>query len=524
MNGFGFGFGKNMGGGLVPSIANGWFSGGVSLGNIDVALTEISGIATPTDPFNEGFIFAILDGANASYKSINIGNPAITATFNVTGVVVAGLDLESMSTLRKDGISYVYLGYTGDNANALATFKIVRGIEQFGSSGNMAGAEIVCEYPPANIPAHKDCEAMFADPDTGDIWLINKRVTPIPMYRLPWSGFYVGTQTLEFMGFMTNYAPLNTLTTVRSGNNGYVVDATINPFNSREIFVKSYSKVFRWYRAVGETIQQALQRPPDQDLSEMYVGGGLADPRGIHPNGEPQGEAICHAKNGLDLYTCSEFLASDGSTAARFPLFKYTRLAKQPTTLTLQQGLTGYAGCIDTFIDQAAPAVRQDAAVSIVADFDYSAYPTTSRVRQILMKFNLAGQIASNANVVGAHLDVYINTEGLGFQIHEILGQVWNEETTWNSVGGAIQTNNVAAGEDPFSIVYTPAGSGLDLYVGFIRMNIPPEVVMRAIAKNSFDILIQAPVEDATGDGVQIDSAESATQARKPKLVINYTT
>lgn len=504
------------------------YTTGISLGNLPAARTEISDLATPRIGANAGYLFAVTDNPDNRLFAINLMGAGSAGIITIAGVVPGGSDdLESMASSNFGGFPWLALGFTGDNGSALAAFRMVTiaeptitGVDQPAYGGLIS--DFTCEYPAGQVPAHKDCECILIDPDNGDILFINKRVSPIPIYRLPYALTYTGLQTLQFAGTMTGDLPLNNISTVVSGNNGYVVGGCINPVEPREILIKAYDAIYRWWRSPGESVVDALSRRWDQILTEAYVGGGNTAPRGYHANGEPQGEAVAFHQGGTIFYSCSEFVATEGSTAARFPLFAYSRVPGPLITRTFQHGEAGFTTTTDTFIDSSAPATPQGGVASLVADFDYSAYPTTSRVRQILLYWGFTG-IPTNAIVTGAKLDLYINTEGLGMEVYRML-QNWGTNTVANDFAGRILHNDVMASSTLMGRVVTPAGAGLDTFVGFVRINLDPGQVQEWITNpaNNLGVVVQAPEEDATGDGVQIDSMEGATQARKPRLTITY--
>jgi hypothetical protein len=117
----------------------------------------------------------------------------------------------------------------GDNGNARATIAIYRIKEPVITGGNgtlTAGTDyetIVCQYPAGDVPSHKDAETLLADPDTGDLYIVTKRITPAKVYRLAHAASYSGTQTLESLGTIWTppfAAPYD------NANGGYYVGVT----------------------------------------------------------------------------------------------------------------------------------------------------------------------------------------------------------------------------------------------------------------------------------------------------------
>lgn len=508
---------------------------GQSVGNLDITHTEFSELSASVRDENVGFLWAIEDGNLPKFVAIHKATAALAGTWTLEGI--AANDVESCASALIAGNPLLYLGDTGDNANAAATIKIHRVPEPVvtGANGNIAAGTIItatCAYPVGNVPTHKDVECILADPATGDVYIITKRITPVKMYRLPFLGAYPGTTNLEFSGNLTADATFNVISTTVSGNNGYVTGGSISP-NGEEIVLRSYSALYYWKRETGETIVAALQRAPNRVLTHEYVGGGgganntaSTNRKFFHPTGEPQGEAIAFDRDGVNLFTCSEFVSDQADVAGARrvnPLFRFNRLSEVPVVRSFQTGVSptaGYAGCADTFVDQTTPAQTNGSAVSLVMDLDYSVFPAVSRARATFIKWDIS-EIPTDETVVAAYIDFWLNTEGKQFALYKIL-ESWNAATAnWDT--GVIRDD--AGGSGVPQVIYgTTQGVGvaLDVYLGFVRVNLPLALVQEWVSNpaSNFGLSGTGGPEEATGDGVQIDSSEGATAARRPKLTI----
>lgn len=398
-----------------------------------------------------------------------------------------------------------------------------------GSDGSIGTYDtIYCAFPGGNIPALRDLEGIFADPTTGDLYMVTKRSSPVDIYRLSHSASYTGTQVLTHVGQVTNDATFNTISTVVSGNNGYVVGAAMSP-DGTEILLKSYDSIYYWKKQPGETIAGCLGRKYNAILSDAYVGGGRTRIRALHSEQEPQGEAVTFDRAGSDLYTISEFVSTEadpsGTRRAR-PLFKYERLSRSPISIAFQHGVDGYSGGTDTYISSTSGTLDTNfvSATSLIFDIDFSAFPTISAQRQGLIKWDTTA-VPTGKTVTSAYVEFYINTEGKQFVAHKML-QSWDAATiTWNSVTGGISTNDVEASSAAVATLGTTNASGaLDTYVGFVRMNLPLSLAQDWVDNPStnYGLMLTGGPAESTGDGLQVDSNEGTTLTRRPKLVIAY--
>ena len=514
---------------------------GQSVGNLDTARSEISDLTYSNVAANAGYIWAIEDGNNPHFIAVRQSDAVLRGIWTLQGVSAS--DVESCSCAYVDGVAYLYLADTGDNANARSTIVIHRVVEPTvnGSNGTITSGNIhsiTCAFPAGNLPSHKDVEAIMVDPDTGDIYFITKRISPVKLYKLSHAITYTGTQTLEFVTNLTNDATFNTISTTVSGNNGYVTGAAISP-NGAEIILRSYSALYYWKRNKStETIGQCLARVYDKILTDAYVGGGggaentaSTNPKYFHPEGEPQGEAITFDENGVNLFSCSEWVSGQadvsGSRAVN-SLFKYTRSDYGLTVASFQYGVNSYTGCVDTYIDStttgAANTTNFGAATSLVMDYDYSTYPTISRTRTALIKWDISS-IPTTATVVTAYITFYIGNEGKQFALYKML-QTWDVNTITYSNSGGIALDGVEAASTPSAIFGTTQGTGkaLDAYVGFCRVNLPLSLVQGWVSNPStnFGLLGTGGPTESSGDGVQVESCESAIVSRRPKITISY--
>lgn len=514
---------------LVPH----WYDG-ISVGNLDNSANwqEQSGLATPYNPANSTYMWVLSDApANmlAAVKASDASNQGVYTLASPPTYV----DWEDVESAMVMGQPYLYVFDYGNNGNAANSrgagidMRIFRIKEPTitGSGGVIGTSDYIsidAAFPVTDGPTLRDCEASIVE-STGKIWIITKRDAVQKVYSLPHAATYTGTQTLTYEGTMTSL-PAST-TQPLGATNTYAVDAAISP-DQTEILVKNYNNVYFFPKTSSQTVMEALQ----QSLVDVpaYVGGGYdsSAPRTSHPSQEPQGEGIAFSPDGRDWYSNSEYLSSQGSSATRYPLYKYIRSPKVPVTVSFQDGVSptaGYAGTSDTYIWDTNPTTNYGADATIISD---KAIGVETDQRKALLKFDLStANIPTTAVVLGARVDLYIAQEGQGWTMHQMLVN-WDESSTYNSLTGGVTPDDVEAAipEDVRN------GANLDtIQLVTSRNNVYrpsyylfPTVQgwVSGVLPNYGWIIIATDI--TTGDGQQHASSEAVTASQHPKLTIRY--
>lgn len=499
--------------GGLPSF---WESG-AKLGDrpVTAAWLENSDCCPAMRAGNEGWIWIVSDGPTNNLMAVKVDDDPISFSglYSLSGASPS--DWESLASAVVGGQPYLYIGDTGDNANARATFTIYRVKEPVadGTGAVIAGSEfetIVCAFPGGDVPAHKDVETLLVDPLTGDMYVITKRITPASIYKLAHAASYTGTQTLEALGNVWTPA-LSQDASADASTQGYIVGGSIRP-DGCMVALKNYYSIytFVWdhdnHDSLKEALEEDLENPP-QLLFDGYVGG--TRPAGFS-NNETKGEGICWDRHGRHLYTVSEHMAAY-TLNNEHPIFEYRGLAKAPTTISFQDGASGYSGTRDTYVNSTAGSqgTASGTATTMIADYDAS-----DANRVAFLKFDLSS-VPEGAQVVGAHVQLYINTEGDDLFVHEMY-QAWDENSTFTSLGGLPAFDGVDASVDPIQTCY-----GLSPQTGSFRLNIPKETVQGWLDGTipNEGLLFHSGTNI---NGFQFRTREHATAADHPKLVIRY--
>lgn len=503
-----------------------YWADGISVGNFDNSTNwqELSGIATPNLDANSAWLWIESDSPANMIGGVSATNPATKFVLTLTGQT-AMVDLEDITSVRFNGVNYLYgmdMGNNGNGADSRGSgidMRIFRIVEPTITGSNISTSnfiEINAAFPGVNGPTLRDAESSFVDPVDGKLYIIIKRDAVQKVYSLAFANQIAGaTQTLVYEGAMTSLPESRTvaLTTTPC----YAVSACMSK-SGKEILVKNYSGIYYFPRVLGtDTVIQALQKAL---VSVSYVGGGtLPTPKTSHPNAEPQGEGVCFDFNDQDYFTNSEYNSTEGSSATAYPMFRYERLAKAPTTATFQDGVSptaGYTGTVTTYIWGTNPDTDRSAETTFVVDFT-SGNPTDDR--RGLVKWDLSS-IPTTARVVSAYIEMYISAEGQGIKAYRMLVP-WVASSTFNTLVGGVNNDGVKASvAESFR-----NGINLDTVTATMwKTNALVADVQFWVSNPSLNqgLLMKGLDESAGGDGMQFDSKAGTTASRRPKLVIKY--
>lgn len=500
-----------------------YWGNGVTVGHFDTSTNwqELSGITTPKLLANKDWYWINSDSPANMIGGVSKTNPATKFVLTLTGATAMS-DLEDITSATINGVNYLYGMDCGNNPNTANSrgsgidMRVYRIVEPTITGSDISTTnfiEIACAFPAVNGPTLRDVESSFVDPVDGKLYIITKRDATQRVYSLAHQASYTGTQTLVYEGTMTSLPSSTTvaLTTTPC----YAVSACIS-HDGRDILVKNYSNIYWFPRIVGtDTVIQALQKSL---VAVAYVGGGSTSPKTSHPNAEPQGEGVCFDFEGINYVTNSEYVSTEGSASGQYPLFRYERVSKAPTTVSFQDGVSpsgAYAGTTTTYIWGTNPTTDRSAETTFVVDFT-SGNPTDDR--RGLLKFDLSS-IPTTARVISATLEMWIAAEGQGIKAYKMLVP-WTGASTHTSLGGVNNDGTKAAVAESFR-----NGVNLDTIVNINWLtNVPIADIQDWVTNPStnYGWLMKGLDESAGGDGMQFDGKAGTTASRRPKLTIKY--
>lgn len=238
----------------------------------DPRLTESSGLGA--SPSQDGVFYSHNDSGDTARFFRFDRSGLLRAEFRLPRVNAT--DWEDMAVVRVAGRSYIYLADVGDNGENRPAVQIYRVDEPSLTSrgGEVAYQKYVITY--ADRP--HNCEAIFTDPQNGDIYLITKNPTAASVFHIPApprSGNYVAQKLGE----------LRIATGGMGGN--LVTGAAISP-DGKFVTLRTYTGA-REYPVQGR-VRDWFRQP--------YVSIEIAP--------EQQGEAICYNRAGTALITSTE--------------------------------------------------------------------------------------------------------------------------------------------------------------------------------------------------------------------------
>ncbi|WP_066632735.1 hypothetical protein [Labilibacter marinus] len=221
------------------------------------------------------------------------GNQA--GQFKLEGITA--IDYEDIAINTEEGKDYIYLGDFGDNKEKRKTVSIYRfqepkftvAQEYFRDTVNTID-QIEYQYLDKDFEeaVSYNCEALFVDPISRNIYVITKGKSIAHLYKITYPYSFNKINDAHLCGSFT--IPPNQITAADISADG------------KEILIKTYEHVLYWRRDLSQSVEEILQT---SFIRVPYLG-------------EPQGEAICFISNG-GYVTVSE---QNPSVKTKFNFYK----------------------------------------------------------------------------------------------------------------------------------------------------------------------------------------------------------
>ncbi len=252
-----------------------------------MAWGEVSGLAAGSV---DGVLWAHSDAQGSGAEVYAISTDAILlGTFVLSGVNDYDFEDIARGPGPDDGVSYLYIGDTGDNSERRSSVTIYRFPEPQSFGGSMiTGVEsIELTYP----DGPRDAETLIIDPVSGDLILVERDRADQGV-----TGIYVAEAPLNTSG----PTELTKTGTVVFGTPPLVgdVDATggdVSP-DGTHVIVRSHDAIYLWARDPEQPLHTAFDAEPcATPLVDEYKGEALAwahDGSGYYSGGEGSNQPL----------------------------------------------------------------------------------------------------------------------------------------------------------------------------------------------------------------------------------------
>lgn len=194
-------------------------------------------------------------------------------------------------------------------------------------------------------------------------------------------------------------------------------------------------------------------------------------------------------------------------------------------TTVLQQGINGYAGTQDTWLSEADPnsAFGQNG-VRVVDDDVMNSFFGDDQGQGLVRfdgLFGAPGQgaIPSGAQIVSAHLTIQLSDDidnplfDPDFYVHQVQ-TFWDENSTWNSLGGGLSGTEIGP------LLATFRGDNNPDSDGIRRLDVTAAVQAWSNGAPNYGFAILPEIISGNDDGIEILTSESSNALLRPRLEV----
>ena len=234
-------------------------------------LSESSGIAASR--ITEGVYLTHNDSGDKP-RFFKFSKNGIQATYELKGA--SALDWEDMASTRIKGRNWLYFGDIGDNALNRKNISIYRLEEPRGEERVLSKFDTYSlTYPDGT----HNCESLFADPNSGDVYLVTKSEGASTVFKLK-APSRSGTYVLEKLGSVRPDTGM--------GKYGRMVTAGDVDPAGKHVILRTYSGALEYH------------------VKGKFQDWWKSTPRAVNLPFMGQSEAICYTSNGQELVTTCE--------------------------------------------------------------------------------------------------------------------------------------------------------------------------------------------------------------------------
>jgi hypothetical protein len=229
-------------------------------------------------------------------------------------------------------------------------------------------------------------------------------------------------------------------------------------------------------------------------------GGSLADGQSVTAY---QTNVSTDCPSVAQTRTCA-----DGTLSGSYTFATCAAPPSGSVTVTLQNGLNGYAGNDDAMVASKKTTTNYGSATTLVNDLGDNTYGDQIS----LLKWSVTG-IPANATVQTVDLGVQVSNKSAGSYNVYAYQQAWAEGTaTWGN-----QNPNSYLGSEVGVMTFTSTGAKT-LSLNAAGVTLVQGWVNGSVANNGLAIK-----SAGTTDGLDLRSSEYGTQSQRPKLTVKYT-
>jgi hypothetical protein len=204
----------------------------------------------------------------------------------------------------------------------------------------------------------------------------------------------------------------------------------------------------------------------------------------------------------------------------------FSAYRSQEPVVVLQQGINGYQGTQDTWINQDQPNTSYGGSGILVSDDDTTNSIFNDRRGHALVRFDGlvgpagVGRIPQGAQILSATLTIQVTDDidapsQPDFFLHQVFVP-WSEGSTWNSLGNGLD------GGDIGPAIARIDGDNVPNTDGMRRIDVTAVVQAWANGASNNGFAILPEIVSLKDDGIEIQSSESSNPLLRPRLEITY--
>ncbi len=216
-----------------------------------------------------------------------------------------------------------------------------------------------------------------------------------------------------------------------------------------------------------------------------------------------------------DANTQIRFIVSSANTNGKL-VIDNVQIEYTPSSVSFQQGVNGYTGTEDTTLRGTAPATSYGIDAEVQIDLDDGGTPEQGLIRFDNIFGYGADQVPFGSTINSVSLVINVTnpaSTGATVTLHRMLTS-WDETSTWNSMVGGLQTDDVEVSSTVDATLLNPDVLGTNTITGL-------ESIVQTWSDGATNYG-WAIFTDAT-NGLDFSSSEEATIALRPELIINFT-